>query len=166
MPIATLRTKDAPHRINLQGVVFEKGVPTPISAAMAKEIASGPDQRYFQISADKTAPAAKASTPAPAKATSAAAGAAGAAPEDQSVRLAAIRTAMEGLDDDDSNYTKSGLPDARVLTGILGWTVSSEERDLALRQDVNLVRSKRTFSSLEPLDTGDVDSSTDGAVEV
>lgn len=51
-------------------------------------------------------------------------------PTDPKAREQAIRDAIGGLDKNDTaHWTKSGAPDATVLTEKLGWAVSAKERD-------------------------------------
>ncbi|QXN72629.1 hypothetical protein RCZAHN_20 [Rhodobacter phage RcZahn] len=53
-------------------------------------------------------------------------------PTDPAERQEAIIAAAAELDpDDESNYTQAGLPDARALSKVLGWTVTAEERNTA-----------------------------------
>lgn len=80
-----------------------------------------------------------------------------AAPTDPAERATAITEAASQLDlDNEGHYTKVGLPDARALSNILGWTVTAAERDSAFsvdKQPKGNITIKGKGAS-EPLDTG------------
>lgn len=119
------------------------------------------------------------------------------APATYAERKEAMLEAFTALDlDVESNFTKAGLPDARALTAILGWTVTAEERnqvfgaqkveniqDLddkpkgkitiktktgaqALDTGADLVSDVEADDSEDVVDDEDTDPTTDGAVEV
>lgn len=103
-------------------------------------------------------------------------------------QIEAIKVAIDNLDmDDTSNWTQSGMPDARALTKALGWQVTSALRDKAMKVStpaapaerpkggVTIVRKAAADGTAEPLDTGaglegadddPADATQDGAVEV
>ncbi len=55
---------------------------------------------------------------------------AGDEPTDPVVRQAAIKVAIASLDrEDESLWLKSGAPDAKAVTEVLGWKVTAAERD-------------------------------------
>jgi len=57
-------------------------------------------------------------------------------PSDPDARQAAIAAAIRRLDPEDPTHmTEGGKPDATVLSDLLGWRVSAEERD-AVWEDV------------------------------
>ena len=52
------------------------------------------------------------------------------APDDPAERVAAIKTAISKLDlANDAHWTKNKEPNAQVLTELLGWAVTAEERN-------------------------------------
>ena len=95
-------------------------------------------------------------------------------PTDPAEREAAIVAAAADLDLDNTNhYTAAGLPDARALSGLLGWTVTAAERNEAFGVKTPdpapagkiIIKGKAE----DPLDTGGetpTDPSTEGAVAV
>ena len=65
------------------------------------------------------------------------------APEELVERVAAIKDEIEKLDkDDNTKWTAGGMPDANVLTEMLGWKVKAEERNQAWVQ-VNKAEGKK-----------------------
>ena len=56
-------------------------------------------------------------------------------PEELAERISAIKVEIEKLDENDkTKWTNSGVPDANVLTEMLGWKVKAKERDWAWKQ--------------------------------
>lgn len=106
-------------------------------------------------------------------------------PQNLQARYAAINEAADQLDlDNEANFTKEGKPDARALSAILGWVVTSKDRDEALKSVAppaetpkkvasNVTIRRKAASSDELTDTGadaanqgEEDPTTDDAVEV
>lgn len=112
-------------------------------------------------------------------------------PDDPVARKEAIIDAASQLDlDNEDHYTKAGLPDARALSGILGWTVTAAERNEAFgaqgggseddetetpnpeegeKPKGKITIKKKGEGDPDPAETGEgggADPSTEGAVEV
>lgn len=107
-------------------------------------------------------------------------------PANESDRIDAIQEAVTELDvDNEKHFTAAGLPDARALSQVLGWTVTADERNKAFPGDdvkpKGKIKIKKpdtsepldtaagvvTMKDLEPQDEGEgADSSTEGAVQV
>lgn len=160
MPTATLRPKGL-NRIHVYGHLFLSGIPQPVSNAVATQIETGEYEAQFKVVREKLDP-----TPAPTSKST--------RPADAATRVDMIRDAMLELDEDvDSNWTTNGKPDARALTSILGWQVTSEDRDAAVKDEgQTLTRSARRSAARggggdELMDTGaDAAGGDADAVEV
>ncbi len=112
-------------------------------------------------------------------------------PDDPVARKEAIIDAASQLDlDNEDHYTKAGLPDARALSGILGWTVTAAERNEAFgaqgggseddetqtpnpeegeKPKGKITIKKKGEGDPDPAEAGEgggADPSTEGAVEV
>jgi hypothetical protein len=138
--------KSGPHRLNKAGIVFERGVPRhDVPLELIRELEN--DERFVIKMADKD------ERIAARKAVVAADG----RPDKLADRLEAIKGAIAELDIDvESNFTKSGLPDARALTAILGWQVTSNERDQAMApsKPTGKITIRRKAPAEELLDSG------------
>jgi hypothetical protein len=157
MPIVRLR-KDGPLRIFTQGYLFERNAPRDdIPMDVCRELLQ--DKR-FKI--DLVAGEAIRQPSQEGK------GDMKGRPGVLADRLDAIRDAIADLNvDDDDNFTADGKPDARILTSMLGWQVTSEERDLALkpklpagdakpaRGKITLTRKGKAAEADKLLDTGE-----------
>lgn len=171
----TVRTRTL-NRLNTGGVIYTKE-PVPISYEDAVRLQEDPrlevkiTQREHAAyhAARAGAPSTPPSTPAAQTAaapTDTLAGGQGAAedevivPEEGSQeRLDAILEAAAELDpDDETNYTNAGLPDARALSKVLGWTVTAAERNkaFAVAEEPEKPKGRITIrkKDAEPLDTG------------
>lgn len=112
-----------PRTFSTMGYRFERGVETAVPYAVAKHLEN--DDR-FEVVVDRS----KAPTQYEREGVDK-----NGRPVNRNVRLQAIRDAADKLDiDDESNFTSTGLPDARKLTQILGWQVTTIERDEAIRR--------------------------------
>ena len=104
-----------PFRLNLQGVIYERGVETPVDFDTA--VALSEDER-FRVrglnSREALDHAAKQTRPSGGE------------------LMDAIREAVDSLDEDDANYDRSGKPSVDALSRVLGYPVSVEERDRAM----------------------------------
>lgn len=172
--------KNGPRRINTHGHIFERGVEQTVSAEVGRSLEN--DDR-FDVRFDK------AELAAPLAASQQQSGSEKPSrPESKEARIAAIRDAIGELDEDnEDHWTNDGKPDARALTSILGWQVTSDERDDALAQPdgqqptmeqqaapsgkgrrggVKIVRKNGAPAPLDTGEKGQSDPTTEGAVEV
>lgn len=178
MATATLK-KNGPRRINTHGHIFERGVDQTVSAEVGRSLEN--DAR-FDVKFDK------AELAVPLAASQQQSGSEKPQrPESKEARIAAIRDAIGELDEDnEDHWTNDGKPDARALTSILGWQVTSPERDEALAQPdgqklateqaaaggkgrrggVKIVRKNGAPAPLDTGEKGQSDPTTEGAVEV
>lgn len=126
MATATLKTL---NRYTIAGHTFERGVAKTIPYDLAMRLSEHPlasERLAIKISPAEHAenygkePEAPAEDSAPKVLTDA-------------EKLDAIKAAVSELDvDNPDHFTKSGLPDARALTSVLGWQVTSAMRDKAM----------------------------------
>jgi hypothetical protein len=157
-----------PRRLFIHGVMFERGKPKMASAAIGRTLDGRPN---VKVDWTKTGPV----EPGPVEEARDADG----RPKDKATRIEAIRDAMTKLDpDNESHYTRSGKPDARALTEILGWQVSAADRDEALAiepgpddpaEDDHLGEEDKPATSRVKIirkPRAEVDPSAEGAVEV
>lgn len=110
-----------PNRVNTLGMMFDRGVVTPVSGEIASALE---DNERFIVKWDRgerEGVLAEEAASGPRM------------PAARSKRLTLIRAAIDKLSPDDEGvWTKDGRPDARALSRLLGWTVTNEERDMAL----------------------------------
>lgn len=152
-------TLTGPNRLMIHNTIFEKGVPTPVPTDIARFLEA--DVR-FEVEFDDEDEAAVQDEGAgdgetePAKLTN-------------EQKMEAIRDAVANLDpDDESNWTKDGKPDARALTKLLKFQVTSAERDKALgapseeKKGNIVIRRKAEAGAGEPIDTGTGEGGAEG----
>lgn len=136
MPTATLLR---PRSMRKNGNRYLKGVPTPINL---NEVPDFKMDEHFEVDTSDVTPAeiqtaVLASADEKKDPTR--------KPLDPDAVYTAIQKAYQGLDvDDATNFLKDGRPDARVLSRILGYTVSATERDAALGYDDDEPAEKKT----------------------
>lgn len=151
-------TLTGPNRLMIYNTIFEKGVPTPIYTDIARFLEA--DVRFeveFDDDDNIVQPEAEDDTGGePPKLT-------------HEQKMEAIRDAVANLDpDDESNWTKDGKPDARALTKLLKFQVTSAERDKALgapseeKKGNIVIRRKAEAGAGEPIDTGTGEGGADG----
>jgi len=120
MPTVTLLK---PMRLNTRGIIFERGVPTDVSASLARELLNDPRFKVegVIIPDDDDRP----STPPNAKVK----------PTDTATLYAEIRAAADQLDiENEENFTASGKPQVTALEKILGYDITAAERDAAMAE--------------------------------
>jgi hypothetical protein len=160
MPEATLLK---PKRLSVLGVVLERDKPRMVSPEVARIL----DRRWSancRVDWRKTGPVEEPEVEqeeAP-----------DGRPADKQQRLAAIRAAVDKLDpDDESHFTRTGKPDARALSEILGWQVTAEERDEAMAQAADAppedsAEDKPSRVRIVRKPKAEADPTTEGSVEV
>lgn len=134
MATVTLR-KNGPRRINTRGILFVREVPVE---DVPREIAEALEQDdRFKVKYDTS----DVKTPSREEAIEAQEDEEDGEtdkrikPKGKAALYAAINEAADQLDlDNESHFTKDGKPDARALSSILGWVVTSADRDAALKQ--------------------------------
>lgn len=120
MPTVTLK-KGGPRRLNIRGHIFEREQPLPVDIGVASAL-RGDDRFRVEVPAGVTLPAAPAAPAEPA------------APTGKAAKMQAILAAIDELDEDnEAHWTNDGKPDARALTSILGYQVTSAERNEAMK---------------------------------
>lgn len=143
-------TLTGPNRLMIHNTIFEKGVSTPVPTDVAQLLDADvrfevefDDEDRAELTEAGEDPAGK-----PAELT-----------PDQ--KMEAIRDAVASLDpDDETNWTKDGKPDARALTKLLKFQVTSADRDKALgapseeKKGNIVIRRKHDAGAGEPIDTG------------
>lgn len=123
--------KSGPRRINTRGFLFERDVPVEdIPRDIAETFEDDDRFKVKYTAADSDAPSREEAVAAQEEGETAKR----VKPKSAADRYAAINAAADELDlDDDKNFTKDGKPDARALSSLLGWVVTSADRDAALK---------------------------------
>lgn len=158
------------RRYNTRGIMFERGVVTPVEPHIALEVEEDPVQSerfVVKLSSDERLALSQRSSGERARDEL-----------DSEIRrephieptenqtekvltegekLEAVRRAMDELDpDNEEHFTNAGKPDARALTQILGWNVTAALRDAALgtHPKDELAREGRTNPDIPAEDAG------------
>lgn len=133
MATVTLR-KHGPRRINTKGILFVREVPVEnVPRDIAEQLDA--DERFIVkfTAGDSVAPEREEAIEAQEDENTGETGKR-IKPKNAAERYAAINDAADQLDlDNDAHFTKDGKPDARALSSILGWVVTSADRDAALK---------------------------------
>lgn len=108
-------TLQYPSSLHTHGMVFHKGVETPVSYEIARALKNNP---RFQVAGLNS----QAAVDAEALASK---------PRGEDL-LREIRASIATFEDVDQNYDRAGKPCFRLLSNVLGYPVSPAERDAAL----------------------------------
>jgi hypothetical protein len=104
-----------PARLNLGGVVFEKGIVKPVDFDLACTLNESPRFKVRGLNSREAIEHLKKEG----------------RPVGEALTIA-IREAADSLDEDDANYDRNGKPSHHAISTVLGYPITVNERDKAL----------------------------------